>query len=418
MADITSLYPAPPAAAQPNVLSSGDPSKVLGIIGQMNQLQTFGAQKAAGEAAQSAIDPTGNYDPTVNALALRNNPNAALVAPEAIQGILARQGQQIEQRRAQASDATNLFGGISNIDKPSEIDVHKAAALAAAQYPNLPPSVIAGISSHILKDGNSPSAIKKNATTIQNMAIGAAGTSGRVAAPPTSTGAPQQQPLGAANYGGAMPTGLSPKETAAQTQSGSGAGSAVNDARLRGLNYNAEVFPLEQAIPALEKLGKTGVGPGTEEFNHVKSFLQSAGIPGLDVEKIKNFDEAKKYLTDFVNQNGNSGTNDKLAAAFAGNPNVGISQAASVDVAKSALTLRRYKQAQLVAFENSGKPDEDFPKEAGKWAREHDQRAYGFDLMMPDARKKVLESIPAGKRELFMMDVQDALKQNIIKAPK
>lgn len=211
---------------------------------------------------------------------------------------------------------------------------------------------------------------------------------------------------------------LPPGQAEASKVTGGASGGAVADARNRSLNYQAEVLPLEKAIPALESLGKTGTGPGTEEVNHLKSFLQSAGVPGFDAEKIKNFDEAKKYLVDFVNQNGNSGTNDKLAAAFAGNPSVNISNAAAVDVAKSALALRRFKQAQLLNFEGSGKTDAEFAKEAGKFAREHDPRVYGFDMMTPAERKKVIESLPKGKRELFMMDVQDAVQNGLVKAPQ
>jgi hypothetical protein len=421
MTDITSLYPQPQAAPTPNILSSGDPSKILGLVQQGNALQQFNATRAAGEAAQSAIGPDGQYDPTANALALRNNPAAALVAPEAIQGIIAKQGQLIEQRRGQAQDATNMFGAISNMEKPTALDVHKITATIAAANPSLPPSVISGIANHILND---PQGIKHGATTIQNMAIGAAGTSGRVAAPPAASGAPQQQPLGAANYGGgATPVGLPPGVGEAAVATGAGSGTALNDARLQGLNYHQQVFPLEKAIPALERLGKTGTGPGTDEFNQIKSFLQSAGIPGLDVSKIKDFDEAKKYLTDFVNQNGNSGTNDKLAAAFAGNPSVGISNAAAVDVAKSALALRRMKQAQLAEFEQSGKPDSEYAKSASQWNISHDPRAYGFDLMTPDQRKKVLESLPEGKngvpgpRDLFKLQVMQAHNAGIIKTP-
>jgi hypothetical protein len=217
--------------------------------------------------------------------------------------------------------------------------------------------------------------------------------------------------------------GTAPGVSEAQVQTGAGSGQALNESRQRALNYRQEVFPLEAAIPALEKLGKTGTGPGTEQFNQVKSFLQSAGIPGLDVDKIKNFDEAKKYLTDFVNQNGNTGTNDKLAASFAGNPNVGISNAAAVDVAKSALSLRRMKQAQLVEFEKSGLPDSDYTKWASQWNVGHDPRAYGFDLMSVDQRKKVLASLPEGKngapgpRDLFKLQVKAAHDAGIIKPP-
>lgn len=410
---LSSLYP------QPTQNTGFDASKTLGIVSQINQnnlfQKEFAAKQAVGEAAQGAIGPDGTYSPSANMNALSSNPAASFSAPEAIHAVLEKQGIQLGQNAAQVKHAAGVYGALSDIEKPTASDVHKATALIATSNPNIPAPLVNQMARTILAD---PLGIKHGAATLRNIALGPEGTSGRVSAAPAPGGAPQQQSVGAANYGGTAPVGLSPKETAAQTQTGAGAGSAINDARLHSLNYNQQVFPLEQAIPALEKLGKTGTGPGTEEFNHIKSFLQSAGIPGLDTEKIKTFDEAKKYLTDFVNQNGNTGTNDKLAASFAGNPSVGISNAAAIDVAKSALTLRRAKQAQLYAFETSGKSEEDYPKEAGKWAREHDPRAYGFDLMTPEARKKVLESLPAGKRELFMMDVQDALKNGFIKAPR
>lgn len=213
---------------------------------------------------------------------------------------------------------------------------------------------------------------------------------------------------------------LAPGQARAAEEAGGASGGALGDARNRSINYQAEVTPLEQAIPALEKLGTKGTGPGTESINHLKSFVLS-NVPGADFKGLKDdvatYDKAKKYLTDFVNQNGNSGTNDKLAAAFAGNPSVNISNAAAVDVAKTALTLRRFKQAQLTAFEKTGRPDADFAKEAGRFAREHDPRAFGFDMMTPAERKKVIGSLPKGKRELFMMDVQDAAEAGLIKPP-
>lgn len=383
MADVNALYPQPVAPSQ-GLMS--DPAKVVGLMGALNQNKLFQAQYPA----------------------LAQQPQASLEGQQ-----IHNATSQMEQNEKGAQFTAHYFGSLPDDAKPE--DIYKMKAAIRAVHPNISGETINTVADIALRD---PKGLRNGIATLRTIGVSPEGIVGRVAGPPTATGAPTQQPVTSAIRGGATPVDISPKEKAAQAQTGSGAGSAINDARLHSLNFNQQVFPLEQAIPALEKLGKTGTGPGTEEFNHVKSFLQSAGIPGLDTEKIKTFDEAKKYLTDFVNQNGNSGTNDKLAAAFAGNPSVNISNAAATDVAKSALTLRRMKQAQLVAFENSGKPEEDFPKEAGKWAREHDPRAYGFDLMTPDARKKVLESLPAGKRELFMMDVQDALKSGIIKAPR
>lgn len=169
-------------------------------------------------------------------------------------------------------------------------------------------------------------------------------------------------------------------------------------------NYRRQVMPLEQAIPALSKLGTTGTGPGTDEVNKIKSFLQSAGagqLLGIDPDKIKNFDEAKKYLTDWVMATGSTGTNDKLAAAFASNANVGISNAAAKDVAKTALALRRMKHAQVAEFAQTGLPDGEYSRWALKFNREQDPRAYGFDLMTRDAAGKFLKSMSAEDRKRF-----------------
>jgi hypothetical protein len=414
---------------QNNALA-GDPARVIGMIGQVNQnalfQQTINARKAIGQAYQSAIQPDGSIDTQSLMQGIKDNPDAGFMAGEASQGALARQGQQIDNAQKmfglQAGQNKVLMDGIGSLaDKPNISDEDlRNFAVTSARNSGVPTATILSVVGNAPKD---QAARHEWARTIQNMAIGSSGIAQRVAAPPGAGGAPQQGTLGSANYGGTTPTGLAPGVGEAQVQTGAGSGAALNEARQRSLNYHQEVFPLETAIPALEKLGKTGTGPGTEEINHVKSFLQSAGIPGLDTDKIKNFDEAKKYLTDFVNQNGNTGTNDKLAAAFAGNPSVNISNAAAVDVAKSALALRRMKQAQLVEFEKSGLPDSEFTKWASRWQLGHDPRAFGFDLMSPDARKKVIESFPEGKdgkpgpRDLFKLQVMSAHDAGIIKPP-
>lgn len=441
------LYPQPPAAGAGSLLS-GDPAKVIGMIGQLNQnalfQQTFNARKAIGQAYQGAIGDDGSIDTQALMQGIKNNPDAGFMAGEAAAGALDRQGKQIENAKSmfglQAGQNKVLMDGIGSLaDKPeiSNEDLRNFV-VTAARNSGVPTATILSVVGNAPKD---QAARHEWARTIQNMAIGSAGVAQRVTAPPGPGGAPQQGTLGSVNYGGTTPTGLPPGVGEAQVQTGAGSGAALNEARTRGLNYKQEVFPLEQAIPALEKLGKTGTGPGTEEFNHIKSFLQSAGLPGLDADKIKTFDEAKKYLTDFVNLNGNTQSVEHLRSSFGGSPSVNISQAASSEVAKAALSLRRMKQAQLVEFEKSGLPDSDFTKWASRWQLGHDPRAYGFDLMKPEQRIKVMESFSdkaspvldengkprlddKGKaiegispRDLFKMQVQSAHNAGIIKPP-
>lgn len=433
--NISSLYPQPQAAPQPSILTSGNP---LALLPAINQIQEMGAKQAIGSAYSNALNGDGTVDMTKLSTGLKD-PRAAYGLPEQATRMIQQQGGQIGNVTAQLDQNVKqnafLVDGLGSLadDPKLSLDKVRNVAVTLARNLKLPGSMLNGWVDSLPKD---PAKLRESLIQMRNLATGSAALS-----TPTDIGiTPQNAPVtgtrGQFNYGasgaaapGAVPsapgvvTRPAPGAAEAQVQTGVGSGAALNEARHRGLNYQQEVFPLETAIPALEKLGKTGTGPGTEEFNHVKSFLQSAGIPGLDADKIKNFDEAKKYLTDFVNQNGNSGTNDKLAAAFAGNPSVGISNAAAVDVAKSALALRRMKQAQLVEFEKSGKPDSDYAKWASQWNLSHDPRAYGFDLMTPDQRKKVIESFPEGKngvpgpRDLFKLQVMAAHEANIIKPP-
>lgn len=203
-----------------------------------------------------------------------------------------------------------------------------------------------------------------------------------------------------------------PGEAEAKQKAG-GAGGAML-AEDRASNFSREVYPLERAIPALERLGKTGTGPGTEQVNQIKSFLQSVGIPGIDVNKIKDFDEAHKYLTDWVTANGDSSTNDKLAAAFASNASTKISNAAAVDVAKAALALRRMKQAQLEEFEASGLPESQYGKWAAKWNREQDPRIYGWDYMNDSQKKSFLQSVTGPKRDMIIMQLHRAADSGFV----
>lgn len=205
-----------------------------------------------------------------------------------------------------------------------------------------------------------------------------------------------------------------PGEAEAKTKAGGAGGAMLADERVRASNFRREVYPLEQAIPALERLGKTGTGPGKEEVNKIKSFLQSVGVPGIDVNKIKDFDEAHKYLTDWVTANGDSSTNDKLAAAFASNASTKISNAAAVDVAKAALSLRRMKQAQLEEFEASGLPESQYGKWAAKWNREQDPRVYGWDYMNDSQKKTFLQSVTGPKRDLIIMQLHRAADNGFV----
>lgn len=224
-------------------------------------------------------------------------------------------------------------------------------------------------------------------------------------------------PQGSAPQQQGVVTTLPMGQSEAMQAVGQEAGKELADARTREAKFQADILPLQKAIPALEALGTTGTGPGTEQINEIKSFLASMGVPGVDLDKIQKFDEARKYLTQYAQTVGDTGTNDKLAASFAGNPSVGISNAAAVDVAKTALTLRKYQNAQLRAFEQMGLPESQFTQFATQFAANQDPRAYGIDMMSPEARKALIEGLDGAEKSKFVQSLKTAIGLGLVKQP-
>jgi hypothetical protein len=383
-------------------------------------------------SAQHAVQFMQQFpsDPRLQAQAIQNVHSQTLDAVQRgrayigeVQGIPIGGGTKLVQQRAYGGAPPRDLGYIPNTLSPETKQVNKDLSQDYVGGTGNPPiQGPAGAPVNLLGDyGPAPASAAPSWQPIRERSgVSVAQRSPAAARPQAQPGSPYAASPAALPSGRVMAV-PPPGEAEAKRAAGEGSGGALVSARQRGMNYQAEVFPLEQAIPALEKLGTKGTGPGTESVNHLKSFVLS-NIPGADFKGLKDdvaaYDKAKKYLVDFVNQNGSAGTNDKLAASFAGNPSVNISNAAAVDVAKSALALRRMKQAQLAAFEQSGLPESEFGKFASKWNVTADPRAYGFDLMTPAQRKAVIESLPKGKRELFMLNVQDAAEQGLIKAPR
>ncbi len=325
----------------------------------------------------------------------------------------ANKQRQFDLNKAQSDSVIGTLGPLA-----ARGDVNKATALGTVasiiKAQGIPPQIAGPLLEQLQNAPDNPKAIQPILGNLYAIMSGAgAGTPVSGAVQP-GTLAPTQVPAAARVTQGAIPVTAGPSATAAASTAGTAAGGLLGSEATNNSDYRRQVTPLEQAIPALERLGKTGTGPGTDEFNQIKSFLQSAGIPGFDPDKIKNFDEAKKYLTDWVRANGDTSTNDKLAASFSSNASVHISNAAAVDVAKTALAIRRMKYMQLQEFYNSGLPPDEFAKWSSQWNARHDPRAFGFDHLSVPQRKQVIGSLPAAKRSQFMLDVDAADKAGVL----
>lgn len=170
----------------------------------------------------------------------------------------------------------------------------------------------------------------------------------------------------------------------------------------RAKNFKQDLYPAETALQGIKELGTNEVGPGTPWFNDLKSAIIT-WLPNADkstIDKVGTFQETRKYLTQIARSSGNTGTNDQLAAAFAGNPDITMSKAATENVLKSVIALRKMQHAQTILAENEGVKPEGYSKWVAKNQNNFDARAFGFDLMSNDAKQKLVTELKKDPKAL------------------
>jgi hypothetical protein len=190
---------------------------------------------------------------------------------------------------------------------------------------------------------------------------------------------------------------------------------------IRSKNFKADLYPAQAALEGIKELGPKNVGPGTEALNNVKSAIIT-WLPNVDQKTIDNvatFEQTRKYLTQIARSNGSTGTNDQLAAAFEANPSIKMSSAATENVLKSVIALRKMNQAQTILFGQQNLP----PSEYSKWISQNqntlDPRAFGFDMMDSKAKQKLVESLKKDPKayQRFETSLQFAHDADLIEKP-
>ncbi len=236
-------------------------------------------------------------------------------------------------------------------------------------------------------------------------------------------GGASPQPQGIAPGGniGGLTSKLSPAAEAALTETGGASARAYAALKNEAAGAATQVFQLNQALTGLQG---APTGPGTETVNSVKSFLLAQSpdalkrfLPGVNVEEIKDRDKADKYLTAFASGQAGSfspNTNEKLATALSANASTHISNLAAQDVVKANIGLVKMKQAQAIAFQNSGMSPEKFSDWAVKWNRDTDPRAFIADQMSKKDRTDMINKMKPSEKTAFLNSVQSAIATGLV----
>lgn len=193
----------------------------------------------------------------------------------------------------------------------------------------------------------------------------------------------------------------------AAAEAGKGSGIALNELYTNVSGSAARIFQLQKAYEALDK---APTGPGTKTTNIIKSFLLAQTpfelgkyLPGVNVDEIKNYDEANKYLQQYARgQVAATGISEgSLASALSSNASTAISSLAAKDVVRANIGLERYRQAQAQAFDAAGEQPENFNKWNVTWNKQIDPRVFVTDLLTADELKTMVTGMNKADKAKF-----------------
>lgn len=216
-------------------------------------------------------------------------------------------------------------------------------------------------------------------------------------------------------------TDLGPGVAEARGAVTSQSGKQFADDLTKARNFKQDLYPAEAALKGVQELGTREMGPGTPALNDLKSAIIT-WLPNADkatIDKVGTFQETRKYLSQIARTSGNTGTNDQLAAAFEANPSITMSKAATENVLKSVIALRKMQHAQVLLAEQQGVKPEEYSKWIAKNQNVLDARAFGFDIMSDDAKKKLVTELKKDPKALkrFEDSLQFAHDADLIAPP-
>jgi hypothetical protein len=396
------IYGSPPTAPTAGASALSDPLKLIGALRQLQDYQIVRQQ----------------------APALAQQPAAALEGTR-----IANETARLQQQNiAQQTIYHFLASKASGIDNPTADDIHGLTAEAARTFPHIQlqyPDMINAAADIALKE---PRGVKAGVANIVNLATPP--DAGMVTATDPSTGQPvtmtRQQANTMALGPGARPAPAAPSSSlpgfASGTPPGTEASAGVMQADLaRAGNFKTDVFPLTQALDLAKKLGPGGMAPGSKGRQDFESFvygLMPSLVPEAAREKIKNYAELEKYLVNNASVRANAmgpHTNDGLAQATTGSPNVHINDLAGIDLIKAQIGLRRMEHAQALEAAKGGPVN--YTANKAKTAAGLDPRAFQIDMMEPGQIAKLQKTLKGAERVKFNASLRAAIDSGAIERP-
>jgi|HubBroStandDraft_2_1064218.scaffolds.fasta_scaffold00063_12 hypothetical protein len=439
MPDASSLYPSPP---QPQQGLLSDPSKLYGFIAAAQAAKQFAAKQALGNAYQGGLNADGTVDLGKVATALKNDPNAGFVLPEATNNILAQHGQMISNDTASFDQYAKQSGFVQqwlasranqpNV-KPEDI-LNDAVTLSRNTDPKvLPSGVINSVIGGILGD---PGGIRAGLNNTRNRVMGAAAATAPIQGPPTAGGAPTTMPLGATGQTqpGAPPSAIPGQIVTGQPQgqeitqkAAAEAAKNLEDTTTTSPLYHANLENLKQDSSVLDNLG----GPTLDVERKLNALTQRVGNFGITMspDQMKAADSFSKIANQISLQQSQAfaGTDAGRMMTVHANPSLEMSRYGRdgvIDMLQGNQDAQDTMRNIWFQAKRNGAPSNsyyDFTQTLGneplnpKTGAKFDPRVFQFNRMSRDNQQKFLSQVGPSELPQFEANYKEAIARKWVK---
>lgn len=402
MPDLSGLYPQPPQQQTQGVLS-GNPAQMLDTLQRLQQYQLTQQQFPA----------------------LAQQPAATLQNTQ-----IANQ-TAIMQQQATARQAVHGYIGnaLSGIDKPTADDVRSAVVNASRAFPQIAtqyPDLLTGTSDMLLQN---PKSIKQSANQLLTTAISPESAVSQVSAPPSASGAAQQQTLGAAISQGAHPIGQAPGQQITQ-EGAAAAAKQLEDTATTSPQYHADLENLKQDSGVLDNLG----GPSVDVERKLNALTQRIGNFGITMspDQMRAADSFSKIANQIsLNQSASfAGTDAGRLMTVHANPSLEMSKYGRdgvIDMLQGNQDARDLTRNMWFQAKKNGAPANsyyDFTQALGneplnpQTGAKFDPRVFQFNRMNRPNQQKFLSEIGHAELPQFESNYKEAIARGWVKPLK
>ncbi|WP_186169604.1 hypothetical protein [Burkholderia gladioli] len=224
-----------------------------------------------------------------------------------------------------------------------------------------------------------------------------------------ASGAPAAQ--GGAGYTGRptqpMMATNAPATTIGQQAGATQSAQAYTNAVTAGNNSQTNLQTLAGVRQAIES--GANLGPGGAGLTQIQSWLVSHGMSQSDAAKVQNSEEAYKLMQQYANQMslGGTGTDSRLNAAIASNPNPAYSKNTNLALVDRLQALETQTQDTRDAFQASGLTPDKYQSWLPGFQKTHGIAVYQFGSMTPQQQGAYLKSLSPQQRTQFATGLAD-----------